>query len=251
MIDTHCHLTDKKFTSDREDVILRAREAGVEKMVCVLTEFAEEDIALFNELTSRDGIYGAAGCHPHDAEEYEKVKGILPGLLKNKKIVALGEIGLDYYYENSAREIQIRVFKEQMRMAKEKNIPVIVHCREAFDDCADVLDKFSDVKILIHCFSGTAAELECWKKRGYFVSFAGQLTFKNAGDLRETALKMPLDRLLLETDCPYLAPQPVRGKRNEPAFVKHTYDTASEIMGLTTEELSEAVDKNVSAFFGI
>lgn len=220
-------------------------------MVCILTEFADEDIALFNELKARDGIYGAAGCHPHDAENYADIRGVLPGILENEKIVALGEIGLDYYYENSPREIQIRVFREQMMLAKEKNLPVIIHCREAFDDCADVLRNFPEIKILIHCFSGTARELEIWLKRGYFVSFAGQLTFKNAGALRETAAKMPLDRLLLETDSPYLAPHPMRGKRNEPAFVKHTYDTASGIMGFTPEELSKAVDKNVSAFFGI
>jgi len=251
MIDTHCHLTDKRFAADRDEVIARAREAGVEKMVCVLTEFGDTDIALFKELTARDGIYGAAGCHPHDASGFEKIKGVLPGLLENKKIVALGEIGLDYYYENSPRDIQIKVFEDQMETAKEKNIPVIVHCREAFADCADVLKNFPDVKILIHCFSGTTAELECWIERGYFVSFAGQITFKNAGALREIAAKMPLDRLLLETDSPYLAPQPVRGKRNEPAFVKHTYDMAAEIKGVGQAELSKAVDKNVSAFFGV
>ncbi len=251
MIDTHCHLTDKKFAADRNEVISRAREAGVEKMICVLTEFADADIALFDALTSKDGIYGAAGCHPHDAAEYEKIKGVLPGLLRNKKIVALGEIGLDYFYDNSPRDIQIRVFESQMETAKEKNLPVIVHCREAFADCSDVLKNFPDVKILIHCFSGDAAQLKHWLERGYFISFAGQLTFKNAGVLRETAANMPLDRLLLETDCPYLAPQPVRGKRNEPAFVKYTYETAAEIMDVEAAELSDAVDKNVRAFFGI
>ncbi|MBA3052461.1 MAG: TatD family hydrolase [Candidatus Omnitrophota bacterium] len=251
MIDTHCHLTDKKFASDRDAVISRAREAGVKRMICVLTEFAPEDISLFNDLISRDGIWGAAGCHPHEADEYEKIKGILTGLLENKKIVALGEIGLDYFYEYSPRKIQIDVFERQLQMAKEKKLPVIVHCREARDDCAAVLKNFRDVKTLLHCFSGDSAQLEYWLEQGYFVSFAGQVTFKNAGALRETALKMPLDRLLLETDAPYLAPQPVRGKRNEPAYVKHTYEMAAEIMGIGTAEFSKAVDKNVRAFFGV
>ncbi len=249
MIDTHCHLTDKRFSVDRDEVILRAHKAGVEKMICVLTEFGDTDIAVFNELTARDEIYGAAGCHPHDAKNYERIKDVLSRLRENKKNIALGEIGLDYHYDNSPRDIQMRVFEDQLQTAKEKNLPVIVHCREAFADCAEVLKNFHDVKILIHCFSGAAAELECWIGRGYFVSFAGQLTFKNAASLRETARAMPLDRLLLETDCPYLAPQPVRGKRNEPAFVKYTYETAAEVLGLDQLALSDAVDKNARAFF--
>jgi len=223
----------------------------VEKMICVLTEFGDTDIAVFNELTARDEIYGAAGCHPHDAKNYEKIKDVLSRLRENKKNIALGEIGLDYHYDNSPRDIQMQVFEDQLKTAKEKNLPVIVHCREAFADCAEVLKNFQDVKILIHCFSGTADELERWIELGYFVSFAGQLTFKNAGALRETARKMPLERLLLETDCPYLAPQPVRGKRNEPAFVKYTYETAAEVMNLDMAELASAVDKNARAFFGV
>ncbi|MDO9513745.1 MAG: TatD family hydrolase [Elusimicrobiota bacterium] len=251
MIDTHCHLTDKKFSGDRDEVISRAHEAGVEKMICVLTEFGGETIELFNELISRDGIYGAAGCHPHDAENYETIKGILPALMENKKIVALGEIGLDYHYDNSPREIQIDVFEKQMQMAKEKNLPVIVHCREARDDCAAVLKNFRDVKTLLHCFSGDSAQLEYWLGQGYFVSFAGPITFKNAGALRETALKMPLDRLLLETDAPYLAPQPVRGKRNEPAYVSYNYDQFARLKGVKKEDLIAALSLNVKDFFGI
>ncbi|PKN00140.1 MAG: hydrolase TatD [Elusimicrobia bacterium HGW-Elusimicrobia-2] len=251
MIDTHCHLTDKKFASDRDAVISRAREAGVKRMICVLTEFAPEDISLFNDLISRDGIWGAAGCHPHEADGYEKIKGILPGLLENKKIVALGEIGLDYHYDNSPREIQIDVFEKQLQMAKEKKLPVIVHCREAGDDCAAVLKNFRDVKTLLHCFSGDSAQLEHWLGQGYFVSFAGPITFKNAGALRETALKMPLGRLLLETDAPYLAPQPVRGKRNEPAYVSHNYDQFARLKVVKKEDLIASLSLNVKEFFGI
>jgi len=251
MIDTHCHLTDKRFASDREDVISRARAGGVRGMICVLTEFSPADISLFNELISRDGIWGAAGCHPHDASGYGDISGLLPAILENKKIVALGEIGLDYFYEHSPRQIQIDVFERQLRTAKEKNLPVVVHCREAFDDCAAVLKNFTGIKTLLHCFSGDSAQLEYWLGQGYFVSFAGQITFKNAGALRETALKMPPERLLLETDAPYLAPQPVRGKRNEPAYVSYNYVEFARLMAMDKDALISLLSSNAKVFFAI
>ncbi|MFH1958037.1 MAG: TatD family hydrolase [bacterium] len=252
MIDTHAHLADERFDPDREQVIERAASAGpAAKIVCVLSDFKKRNVEVFEELLEKDFIYGAAGIHPHDASRAGENQDTLKEILSHPKIAALGEIGLDYHYMNSPKEIQIKVFEEQMETAAERKLPVIIHCRDAFADCSAVLEKAKYSKAVMHCFSGTEDEMKFYLDLGFYISFAGPVTFPKAVMLRELVKKVPAGRLLLETDCPYLAPQPVRGKRNEPAFIKYVYETVADARGVTVKELQKIVLKNSRTVFGI
>lgn len=251
MIDTHAHLTDSDFDPDREEVIKRAQEAGVEKIICVLIEFDERSIQIFKSLLKNDFIFGAVGIHPHDAKDYEKHRDEFFKILDLPKIVALGEIGLDYHYMNSPKEIQQVVFEKQLTIAKERNLPAIVHCREAFDDCIPIVKKVNPGKGVMHCFSGSEKDASEYLDLGFYISFAGQVTFKNAAKPKEVIKTIPDDRLLLETDCPYLAPQDFRGKRNEPAYVKYIYEEAARLRNVSVDKLAGIIAENVSQIFGI
>jgi len=282
MIDTHAHLTDSDFDSDREEVIKRAQDSGVKKIICVLCEFNEKNTLLFKELLTNDCIWGAVGVHPHDAEDYEKYSAQLFKILDLPKVVALGEIGLDYHYKNprspeatsepcfskaeslacqnmhSPKEIQRQVFEKQLLLAGERNLPVIIHSREASDDCYDILKKFKPAKGIMHCFSGSEKEAEEYLSLGFYLSFAGPVTFpkgihsdKNAVKPKEVIKTVPEDRLLLETDCPYLAPQVFRGKRNEPAYIKYIYEEVARLRNVSTDGLAGTVLKNAAEVFGV
>ena len=251
MIDTHCHLTDKRFDSDRDAVIKRAEDSGVGKFICVLSEFDDRSVKVFRNLIRKENIYGAAGIHPHEASGFAESENRLLEILKEDKVVAVGEAGLDYHYMNSPREAQISAFEKQIALSGDRKMPLVVHCREAFEDCFDALKNSSGMRVVIHCFTGSGTELSKWLELGFYISFSGAVTFKNSGELREALKEVPDEKLIIETDSPYLAPQPVRGKRNEPAFIKYTYGMVARERGVTPEEIASIVSKNSAELFGI
>jgi len=250
MFDTHAHLADGRFNKDRAQVIERALKAKVKEILCVCCN-AKELTVFSQALSSYPFIWLAAGIHPHDASKYKEIKKMLIPALGIKRFCALGEIGLDYHYMNSPREIQKEVFKAQLKIAREKDLPVIVHSREAAEDAWRILKDEAIRQAVIHCFSGEKKELERYLELGFYVSFAGMITFSSASSLRNLISLVPLDRLLLETDCPYLAPQPVRGKRNEPAFARYTMEEIARIRHIPPEELGEITTQNARKFFRI
>jgi TatD DNase family protein len=244
VIDTHAHLGD-----DAAEVIERAREAGVTRIVTVATTLAGAERAL--ELSSQhDGVYAALGIHPHEAAAFDVDRlGELRTLLAHPRAVAVGETGLDYFRDYAPAGAQQRLFEGQLALAQETGKPVVIHTRAADDDTRVRL-LAHDGPVIMHCFSSESL-LEPALERGWYVSFAGNVTYKNAYDLRAAARRVPADRLLVETDSPYLAPQPVRGRRNEPANIVHTYAALAEARGLAATELSEQVDANATAVFGL
>ena len=250
MFDTHAHLADGRFNKDRSQVIERALRAKVREIICVCCNAKELDV-FWQALSSYPFIWLAAGIHPHDAAKYKEMKKMLEPALKTKRFCALGEIGLDYHYMNSPRETQKEVFRQQLKLARERDLPVIVHTREAGEDAWRILKDEGVDQTVIHCFSGEKKELERYLELGFHVSFAGMITFPSASSLRNLVSLVPLDRLLLETDCPYLAPQPVRGKRNEPAFVKHTMEEIARVRHIPPQELSEITTQNARKLFRI
>jgi len=241
MIDTHAHLGD-----DAAEVLERARAAGVTRVIDVATTLsgARRALALAE---ARDDVYVCLGIHPHEAgtDEAENVQEIC-ALLSHPKAVAVGETGLDYFRDYAPRAAQQRLFQRQLAVARDTGKPVVIHTRAADDDTRDrLLDH--DGPVILHCFSSPTL-LGPALEHGWYVSFAGNLTYKNAYDLRAAAREVPHDLLLAETDSPYLAPQPVRGKRNEPAFVTHTYDLLAQLHG---EEIREQIVANAEAVFGL
>ena len=244
MIDTHAHLGD-----DAADVVERARAAGVTRIVTVATTLAgaQRALALAEE---HDGVYACLGIHPHEAggEEGEHVREIC-ALLGHPKAVAVGETGLDYFRDYAPHDAQQRLFERQLAVARDTGKPVVIHTRAAEDDTKERL-LAHDGPVILHCFSSPAL-LEPALERGWYVSFAGNVTYKNAYDLRAAARRVPADRLLAETDSPYLAPQAVRGRRNEPAYVAHTYALLAEARGVEASALAAQIDANANAVFGL
>ena len=244
MIDTHAHLGD-----DAADVIERARAAGVTRIVAVATTLAgaRDALALADE---HDGVFACLGIHPHEAggEEAEHVHEIC-ALLGHPKAVAVGETGLDYFRDYAPADAQQLLFERQLAVARETGKPVVIHTRAADDDTRERL-LAHDGPVILHCFSSPDL-LEPALERGWFVSFAGNVTYKNAYELRAAARRVPDDRLLAETDSPYLAPQAVRGRRNEPAYVAHTYEALAQARGVELAGLAAQIDANASAVFGL
>jgi TatD DNase family protein len=237
-IDSHCHLDNEQFNPDRDETIQRALDAGVELMVVIGTGEGPPDLEAGIRLADTHApIYCTVGVHPHDAAKAtsETFKN-LEALLKHHKVVAIGEIGLDYHYDHSPRDIQRGVFIEQMRIAKDAGKPIVIHTREAWDDTLSVLAEHWPPHLggIMHCFSGTPAQAERSLELGFYLSFGGILTFPKSLDIQEAARRAPADRILIETDAPYLAPVPKRGKRNEPAFV---VETARKLAALRNESL--------------
>jgi TatD DNase family protein len=232
LIDTHTHLDDPRYDSDREAMIRRAKEAGIEAMITIGCDLTTSRAAV--DLTDRyEFVYASVGVHPHEVKHvedhwYDEFRT----LAKNRKVVAYGEIGLDYHYNNSPPEDQRRRFREQVRLAKELRLPLVIHTREAQEDTIQILkeEQASEVGGVLHCFSGDAWLANDALDLGFYLSFSGILTFQNATMLRDIAKTVPADRLLIETDCPYLTPVPHRGKRNEPAFVKHVADQLASLL---------------------
>ncbi len=263
MIDTHCHLEMTPYDPDREDVIKRAREAGLEAVITIGSDFegCKGAVALANKY---DFIYATVGIHPHDAKDFSEdifnqIKRwatpphppLSKGGQRGGKIVAIGEIGLDYHYDHSPREIQRDVFKRQLYYAKEIGLPVVIHSREANKDTLKILEESGVTKGVMHCFSGDMEMAERTMAMGFYISIAGPVTFKNAAKLREIAKAIPDDYLLIETDAPYLTPEPLRGNRNEPAFVVHTAKFMADLRGVSFEDIDRITTVNAKRLFGI
>ncbi len=248
MFDTHAHLADKRFDADRAQVIESALNEGISGIICICSDF--ERLKVFSHLIkSYDLVWGAVGVHPHDAIAYNTLKEKLDQVLKKDKIVALGEIGLDYYYKNSPPKIQKEVFSHQLSLAKKRNLPVIIHSREAMKDTLKILQDNKINQGVVHCFSGTEEEMKICLEMGLYISLAGPLTFPKASNLQKIASLISLRRLVVETDSPYLAPQPVRGKRNQPAFVKYVLQKISFLRGISEEKLTQITSDNAKELF--
>lgn len=252
MIDTHCHVHDPKFDADRDEVIARARSAGVSAMVTIGENIEDSRKAI--DVAQGYGLNAAAGIHPHEAKNAPAdIAGELRPLLAQPGVVAIGETGLDYYYDNSPRERQAEVLRAQIRVARESAFPVIFHQRDAVDDfCAILREEWSaGMRGVVHCFTGNSKEARAFVDEfGLFLGIGGVLTFPNAHALREAAATVGVAHLVLETDCPYLAPVPMRGKRNEPAFVAHTAAKLGEVLGMPLDALVAATDANAATLFG-
>lgn len=285
-VDSHAHLEGKRYTEDREAVILRAREAGVETIVAIgngdgpadvdcgirlAEEYSELGIAQVSATERRElgppsksrslTIYATIGIHPHEAQladraAYERMEQ----LAKRPKVIAWGEIGLDYYYDHSPRDVQQRVFVEQMELAKAARLPIVIHCRpsetseNAWEDCLRLIGEQwapSGLGGILHCFAGNSGQAKRALDMGFMISFAGNVTFPKAQPIRDAALEVPLERMLIETDSPYLAPIPHRGQRNEPAFVKEVARQLGELRGKSTEEMGGITTQNFQRFFSL
>ncbi len=248
--DSHCHLDDAQFDGDRDQAIDRARAAGVELMLAVGTGNGPPDLEAGLRLAAAHAdIFATVGVHPHDAAKAtEETFERLAALLGEPKVIGLGEIGLDYHYNFSPPEVQRDVFARQLALAFERGKPVIIHTREAWDDTLRLLKESGIPRGIMHCFSGGPEEAEQVLGLGFHISFAGVVTFPKALKVQAAARMVPADRLLIETDAPYLAPVPHRGKRNEPAFVEHTARKLAEIRGTDLADLAAQTTKNFRGF---
>jgi TatD DNase family protein len=255
LIDSHAHIQGKEYAGEVEAVIARSREAGVEKIIAVGgagdMSSNTEAIAL---AASYSDIYATVGMHPHDAKdvgdmEVRKLKELTARL----KVVAVGETGLDYYYSHSPHDVQRRVFTQFIHMASETQLPLVVHERDAAEDVAELLrsEGAGKVRGVIHCFTGDYEAASEYLDLGFYLSFTGIITFKNAQPLRDVVRRVPLERMLVETDSPYLAPVPHRGKRNEPAFVRFVAETIARLKEVSLETVAKVTSDNVHALFGI
>jgi TatD DNase family protein len=253
LIDTHCHLTFDDLIRDIDAVIARSREAGVTGWITVGTD-PEHNLKAVELAERFENMYAAIAIHPHDAKTVmaETIQE-LRELAQHKKIVAIGETGLDYHYNFSLHEDQRRVFAEQLKIAAELSLPVIIHCRKAFDETMEILEQFGDVKkVVFHCFSGSAEQAKIVLDYGFYISFTGVVTFKNAEKTCRAAAVVPLDRLMVETDCPYMSPEPMRKQKiNEPALMIHTVRYLANLKGMDLGDFAEAVTATSKAFFGL
>jgi TatD DNase family protein len=250
--DSHCHLDHEKFAADLEGVLLRASDAGVSKILCIGTGDGPPELDRAIRLAERyPQIVATVGVHPHEAAKATaQTYADLRALGVHPKVVAFGEIGLDYHYDFSPREVQRDVFVEQLKIAHELGLPVIIHTREAWDDTIAVLAEHWDGPGILHCFTGDAAQARQALAMGFHLAFGGVLTFKTAESVREAAKLTPDDRLLIETDAPYLAPIPYRGKRNEPSMMLETLRKLGEIRGTTAEHVAELTTANFNRLCG-
>lgn len=253
LIDSHCHLTYQPLADMRGEVLARAAEAGVTHMISIGTDISDTRAAM--ELaTSRANIFASSGVHPHQAGKTEAGwEAELRLLAGDARVVAVGETGLDYHYDFSPRDRQREVFERQLALATEIGKPVVIHCREAHSDVMAVLGGFGGLKrVVFHCFTGTMAEAREILDRGYWISLTGVVTFKNSRELQEVARFLPPDRIMMETDSPYLSPEPVRSRRpNEPALVVHVARRVSELRGMPFEEFAALTRSNTIRFFDL
>jgi len=253
-IDSHAHIDGQEFDRDREDVIARAHAAGVSLILNVGTgdphsDALERAVELGRE---NDSIYTAIGTHPHDARLYDDAaEQKIKNLINNEHVIAWGEIGLDFHYDNSPRDVQVEVFKRQLRAARECDLPVVIHTREAESETIEILRNEYDGSGVFHCFSGSMDLAQRAIEIGFMISFSGIVTFKKAEELRAVAKQVPLDRLLIETDCPYLTPIPYRGKRNEPAYVVEVARCLASLHDMNIEDMARITSENFNRFFGL
>ena len=247
LTDSHCHLDDRQFDDDREQVIERALAAGVERMMAIGTGGGPPDLEAGLRLARvYPFLYATVGVHPHDAAKATpETFAAMQALLGEPKVLALGEIGLDYHYDFSPRDVQREVFVAQLRLAAGAGKPVVIHTREAWEDTLRLLrERFSPGRGILHCFTGGPEEARQVLDLGFLLSFGGVLTFSKSDAVREAARLVPEDRLLVETDAPYLAPAPQRGKRNEPAFMIETVRRLAEVRGVAPEHIAEVTTDN-------
>ena len=249
LCDTHAHKNDPAFDADRKEMILGLKDKGVEFVMnvgCCL-ESSKDCIALAEAYPF---VYASVGSHPDSADEVtEEVIEQYRQMAKHPKVPAIGEIGLDYYYETIPRETQQKAFRMQMALAKELDMPVIIHQRDAHDDAMRIIKEFKGVTGVFHCYSGSAEMARQLVNLGWYIGFTGVLTFKNARKAVETAQSIPLERIVLETDCPFMAPEPFRGKRNDPGYLYRMAERLAEIRGLTVEEIHAATMENAKRLY--
>ena len=255
LIDTHCHLTMPDFEADQSAVIQRATEAGISRLITIGTDIEDsrQAIAIAEK---HDFIYAAVGIHPHDVKDItdsDNISEIIKELASNKKVVALGETGLDYHYMHSPAKTQQEHFRLEIFLAKSLGLPVIVHSREAKEDTLRILkeEQIESTGGVLHCFSGDIEMAEKAMEMGLYISFSGVITFKKATNILDIVKAVPLNRILIETDAPFLSPVPHRGKRNEPAYVKQVAEKIAEVKDIPLEELGRAVMSNASGLFQI
>jgi TatD DNase family protein len=261
-IDSHAHLEGKRFELDRDQVLERARAAGVETILAIGIGDGPGTLDCAIKLADQyPQLYATVGIHPHEAQlANDDAFQELEQLSKHRKVIAWGEIGLDYYYDHSPRDVQARVFMRQMQLARSAKLPIIIHCRpsenseNAWDDTLQMLREHwasSGLGGVLHCFTGGEDHARAALELGFFISFAGNVTFPKAEGIRQVAKQVPLDRMLIETDSPFLAPVPHRGKRNEPGFVVEVAGKIAELRGLTREEIAAQTTENFSRFFSL
>ncbi len=253
LFDTHCHIDEERFDEDRDQVLARMQESGVGWCVCVGSDMETSRRSMaFAEETP--GVYAAVGIHPHEAKYFRQEDiAILKSWFSHPKVKALGEIGLDYYYDHSPRDIQRDVCEAQLTLGYEENMPVIFHVRDAHGDMLDIMRARGGKlpKGILHCYSGSWESAKEYLKMGFYLSIAGPVTFKKAPSQWEVAQNVPLDRLLIETDSPYLAPEPMRGRRNEPAFVRHVAERIAALRNISVAELAAAATRNAKDIYRI
>ena len=257
-VDSHAHIDGEEYDSDRDEVVERARAAGVRAILNVGT--GDPQSGAFERAVrvaeAYEDVYAAVGVHPHDAKLFnEEAAERLKRLVRESpSVIAWGEIGLDYHYDHSPREVQRDVFRRQLRIAGEANLPVIIHSRAADDDTVSILREemaYEGARGIMHCFGGSPEMAQSVLDLGFMISFAGNVTFKKAEDLREVAGRIPLDRLLAETDCPFLTPVPFRGRRNEPARVREVAECLAGLHKVTVEEMGRITTENFGRFFNL
>lgn len=249
--DTHAHYDDEQFDIDRDELLSSMPENGVDLIVDPASNLdsCRKVLEIANKFPF---VYAAVGVHPHDAKEMDETSiDLIHNTAENEKVVAIGEIGLDYHYDLSPRDIQKKRFYQQLELARELKLPVIIHEREACQDCMDIITQFKDLKGVVHCFSGSWETAVQILDMGWYISFTGAVTFKNARKAPEVATKMPIDRLMLETDSPYMAPVPLRGRRNDSRNLAYIAETVAQLRGMTREEVAAITLENGKEFFGI
>jgi TatD DNase family protein len=252
-IDSHAHLDDERFDDDRETVIKNLKTDQIDIVINIGADIASSKSTL-NLAQTYDNIYSVVGVHPHSVSELVGV-GLdeIESLARDEKTVAIGEIGLDYYYENSPKQLQKEYFIEQIRLAKKLDLPIVIHSREAVKDTLDIIksEKSSNLRGVMHCFSSSVEIAKEYVKLGFYIAIGGVVTFKNARVTKEVAKYVPLESLLIETDCPYLAPEPFRGKRNEPKYIKYTAEEIAKIKEVDLEEIAKITSANAKKLFEI
>jgi len=256
LVDSHCHIDGSEFAEDIDAVIERAEASGVRSMLCVGTgDVKSGEVARAVEVARRyPNVFASVGVHPHDAVQYDdEVDGELLKLAADENVIAWGEIGLDYYYDHSPREIQKSIFRRQIENALVNSLPIIVHTRDAEEDTIEILRSYgsSGLKGVMHCFSGSEKAARIFLGLGFYISFAGNVTFKKAEELRGVAKTVPIDRILVETDCPYMSPEPLRGRRNEPSHVVHTARLLAELTGVSEEKFADVTTSNFQQLFNV
>ncbi len=249
IVDSHAHLNDEQFDEDRGGLIASLSDKGIRAVIECAAEPGDLDAAA--DLARRyQPVYAAVGVHPHSASEYtDEVEEHIKALCQEKKVVAIGEIGLDYHYDFSPRAVQKQVLRRQIALAREIGLPVILHSRESTADMLAILTEYREIKGVMHCFSGSVETMRTLLRLGMYIGFGGSLTFKNNMKTVAAAREVPLNRMLVETDSPYMAPVPMRGKRNQPAYTRYVVQKLAEIKNLQEEEVARMTTENADALF--